>query len=175
MTLNQETGLYGPYDFMYEPFFTKPWFIALLISLVILLVVLIGYIVYRIIRSYQEGRVTPLMRAEKALSVLATKCADIKDTPVSMPLEQVVIIFKRYWQEAMGQEVVQCTPKEFSFLLRHYCSHADVKNKIDEFFDSLEYFLFAHHESSCADVERIVHQASILLKKIDSDRLSKKC
>lgn len=171
MKLDQETGLYGPYDFMYEPFFKKTWFIVALSIFGLFLISLLSYGVYKIIKLYRDSLVTPFMRAEKALLLLLKKGTDAQNSHL---FEEIVVILKKYWFETTNQDVMQCTPKEFAFLLKHYCLRSEQKTMIIEFFDALEYLLFAQQESAKNDFEQIVQQAIVLLKKIDNNKICNK-
>jgi len=168
MTINQETGLYGAYDFVYEPFFTKPWFIITLILAGIVIFVFVGYFAYRVIKTFQERNITPLMRAEKKLILIKKKSLKENDaTKMASFLQEIVLIFKQYWQQNTQQEIMQYTPHEFSFILRHYCSSQKTKNEIQGFFDQVEQYLFSSEEIVPENFEKIVDHSIVLLKSLD--------
>lgn len=168
MTLDQKTGLYGAYDFIYDPFFTKPWFIALSTFIGIVIITSFGYFIYSIIKKSRKNLETPLMLAQKKLKELSTTSFNEADLVSSAAFEEIIFIMKQYWQQKTKQEIMQYTPQEFSFIIRHYCQNAATKNEIDDFFSLMEHFLFAQHESTLHELTQCSERAATLLKKIDA-------
>ena len=170
MTLDQQTGLYGAYDFIYEPFFTKPWFIVFVALIGVISITLLGFFIYRIIKHSKKRHETPFVQAQRKLQELSKSFANNDNSVSSTSFEEIIFILKQYWQQKTKQEIMQYTPQEFSFIMRHYCQNQAVKSSINDFFSSIELFLFAKQESTYAEFNNITEQAIMLLKKIDTEK-----
>jgi hypothetical protein len=144
MTIDQQTGLYGSYDFMYTPLWQKPQVFIPVFFVLLVCCIIVGYLCYRIIKKMVDYYTPHVTKAKKALQKLET----IKNHDMVQVARSIQAILKEYSTKTYAIHIDHFTGQECSLLLQSKIQNQSEKQLIQNFFIIMESILFIkknHH------------------------------
>lgn len=170
MNINPETGLYGEYGFIYEPFWQKPSFIIPTAIVITLVFISVTYFLYRYYQKRKIAKMTPAQRAFYMLNKLEKN----NDKNIKKFAENILIIIKTYGEKKYQTKIMHYTLQECIDFFCSKINNDQERTQIKQLFLDIELILFSdNYKNQESFFTKAPKAVASLIKSLETSSIKK--
>ena len=161
----QEIELYNLYDLWYEPFWHKPWFLLVIVSVALLMVALLLFWLIKIRKKTKQRLKEPGQEALDQLTMLQQQVHECKSVVSRKQFySNLTRILKRYLVRRYGFALESKTDEEVVLIIRNSEFPIELFKSLSTVFNGALYIKFAHQDAAFDQMNQDLDQVVSIIK-----------